>query len=79
MPENVLIIEQGYTDIIDLQFIPKDAIKSFFGLSNHQVEQDVTIEGGGQIQERTLDDTNEGSAENFSQMDSLLDRFNINQ
>ena len=32
MPENVLIIEQGYNDIIDLQFVPKDAIKEFFGL-----------------------------------------------
>ena len=37
MPENVLIIEQGYTDIIDLQFLPKDAIKSAMGLSGSEV------------------------------------------
>ena len=41
MPENVLIIQQGYTDIIDLQFIPKDTIKSIVGLQNKEMEYEV--------------------------------------
>ena len=32
MPENVLMIQQGYSDIIDLNFVSKDLVDNILGL-----------------------------------------------
>ena len=36
MPENVLMIQQGYTDIIDLNFVSKDVVDKIFGIEQSE-------------------------------------------